>query len=96
MADSTYRSWLQGQANQGNLVADSLLQVVGDDGRVNDNFRTTGSFLGWGDPNNGGYKFSKDEVLNNNQEYWDKFTGGPARQAKVSVKKTSTTRTMQA
>jgi hypothetical protein len=80
MADTTYRSWLQGQANTGNSVADALLQVVGDDGRVNDTFASTGSFLGYGDPNHGGYKFSKDEVLNNNQEYWDAFTGGPARE----------------
>jgi hypothetical protein len=80
MADSTYRSWLQNLANQGNQVADSLLQVVGDDGRVNDTWASnSGNFLGMGDPNNGGYRFSRDEVQNNNQEMWDAYTGGPAR-----------------
>ena len=79
MADTTYRSWLQTQANSGNNVADALLQVVGDDGRVNDTFRTSGSFLGYGDPSNGGYRYDVDTILNENQEYYDRFTGGPAR-----------------
>lgn len=73
--NQSYRQWLQGQANLGNATADALLQVVGDDGRVNDYFRSNGGMVGYGDPNNGGYQFGRDQLIGENQAYYDQYTG---------------------
>lgn len=70
MNPSTYRSYLQAQANAGDQGALALLQVVGDDGRVDDTFQRSGVNIGAG-----GRQYSKDEVNSLNQRFGQSYTG---------------------
>lgn len=77
MADS-YRSYLQGLANSGNKEALGLLQIVGDDGRVDDTFQRAGVNV-----NVKGGQFSKDQINQLNTKYAQSYTNpggasGPA------------------
>lgn len=67
MAD-TYRSYLQGLANNGNKEALGLLQVVGDDGRVNDTFQAKGTSV-----NVSGGQFNKGQINSLNSNYYGQF-----------------------
>jgi hypothetical protein len=72
--DQSYRQWLQSQANNGGQLSDALLQVVGDDGRLNDLWTSNKlNQVGYGDPNQGGYLFGVDQLQEGNAEMWDKY-----------------------
>lgn len=63
-APSTYRSYLQSLANSGNKEALGLLQVVGDDFRVNDTFQNKGTAV-----SGQGYSYDKGTINNLNSKY---------------------------
>lgn len=68
MDTSTYRGYLQGLANSGDNNANALLQVVGDDGRVNDTFQSNGVNVGTKTGS-----FNKQQINDLNKQYTTSF-----------------------
>lgn len=67
----TYRNYLQALADNGDNVANALLQVVGDDQRVNDVFQRSGVNIG-----SRGQQFSKQQINDYNNQYGSVYSSG--------------------
>lgn len=68
MADNTYRGYLQGLATGGDKTANALLQVVGDDFGIDQNFLSSGSNIGQGD-----LRLSQPGVIAANEQYGNQY-----------------------
>lgn len=68
----TYRNYLQSAANRGDVNAHALLQIVGDDGRLDDTFSSNGVNLG-GNFNGSRYNISAADAANYNNKYYTDY-----------------------